>query len=246
MNKLNPSLKHHTLIGVLLGVWGFLFAFFTRPFEHGVMDLRKWILVSVGFNVLAFLSYVAMAWIQKLVYDKRSSWNAGLEISAFFLFYLLFTLTTYVYYKSPIINGFYDLAEFFLKICVNTFLLITPILFIARRYSLKLIPPKVEYITIKGENKLDILKIKQTELVCISNAQNYVEIFFLENNQIKTKLIRTSLKKLQAEFGFLLQIHRSHLINPDHFKSWKDANTISLTQIDLPVSKNYKKRLPSL
>lgn len=246
MNKLNPSLKHQALIGVLLGVWGFLFAFFTRPFEHGVMDFQKWVSVSIGFNVLAFLSYITMAWVQKIVYDRRSSWNAGLEVAAFLLFYLLFTLTTYVYYKSPIIQGFYDVWEFFLKICVNTFLLITPLLFIARRYSLKWIPQKEEQITITGENKLDILKIKQDHLVCMSNAQNYVEIFYLENNQLKTKLIRTSLKKLQADFDFLLQIHRSHLINPAHFQTWKDSNTISLTQIDLPVSKTYKKHLQAL
>ncbi|MEL6255259.1 MAG: LytTR family DNA-binding domain-containing protein, partial [Bacteroidota bacterium] len=62
----------------------------------------------------------------------------------------------------------------------------------------------------------------------------------------KTKLIRTSLKKLQAEFPFLLQIHRSHLINPEHVKSWVDSSTISLSQIELPVSKNYKERLLNL
>ncbi|MEM6803950.1 MAG: LytTR family DNA-binding domain-containing protein, partial [Bacteroidota bacterium] len=80
----------------------------------------------------------------------------------------------------------------------------------------------------------------------ISNAQNYVEIFYLEANELKTKLIRSSLKKILADADFLIQIHRSHLINPTHFKSWKDSQTIYLGQIELPVSKSYKDKLKSL
>lgn len=98
----------------------------------------------------------------------------------------------------------------------------------------------------KGENRLDILKINKADLVCISNAQNYIEIFYIENNKLHSKLIRSSLKKVLDDFGFLVQIHRSHLINPSHFKSWRNSNTIILTQIELPVSKNYKDVLLAL
>ena len=83
-------------------------------------------------------------------------------------------------------------------------------------------------------------------MVCISNAQNYVEIFYVENGKLASKLIRSSLKKVQEDFSFLVQIHRSHLINPIHFKSWRNQNTIVLTQIELPVSKSYKEVLLAL
>lgn len=83
-------------------------------------------------------------------------------------------------------------------------------------------------------------------MVCVSNAQNYVEIFYIENGKLVSKLIRSSLKKVQEDFDFLMQIHRSHLINPVHFKSWRNPNTIILTQIELPVSKNYKETLLAL
>jgi len=246
MTILNPSIKHHAIIGALIGAWGFLFAFFARPFEHGTMDLEKWIYVSLGFSFLAFLSYLAISFFQKYVFEKKNKWNITLEISTYLLFYLLYTLSSFIYYKSPIIEGFYDFPEFLVKIIVNRGLIITPLILIARRYSIQLIPMVEDFITIKGENKLDILKIKRSELVCISNSQNYVEIFFLENDTLRSKLIRSSLKKMQADFKFLLQVHRSHLINPIHFKSWKNASVISLTQIELPVSKNYKSQLLSL
>jgi DNA-binding LytR/AlgR family response regulator len=112
---------------------------------------------------------------------------------------------------------------------------------IARSYLIKLIPTKEDILIIKGDNQLDILKTNKSELICVSNAQNYVEIFYIQNNKLNSKLIRTSLKNLKEEFDFLLQVHRSHLINPSHFKSWKDSNTIYLTEMELPVSKTFNK-----
>jgi len=246
MHKLNPSRKYHTLIGFLLGLWMFLFAYFFRPFEHGTMDNQRWINVSLGFSILPFLSYTLMGLIQWYLFKKLSKWNLWLEVSMYVLFYSIFNIATYTYYLGPLVNGFYSFGEFFWTITSKITLVATPVIFFARRYIVKLLPVEEEEITLKGENKLDILKIKKSELVCISNAQNYVEIFYLEGNILKTKLIRTSLKKLQHEFDFLVQIHRSHLINLDHFKSWKDGTTIELTQLELPVSKSYKNRLPSL
>jgi hypothetical protein len=195
---------------------------------------------------LAFLCYAVLAVLQKIVYRKSAKWNIGLEIASIIFFYLIYLIGIFAYYKSPILNGGYGFTAFFSIIFLKVALILTPVLILARRYLIKLIPIKEDVLIIKGENKLDILKIRKTDLVCISNAQNYVEIFYIENAKLHSKLIRSSLKKVQEDFAFLIQIHRSHLINPSHFKSWKDQNTIVLTQIELPVSKNYKETLRAL
>ena len=250
MDTINTNIKHHVLIGALLAGWSFLFAFFSRPFEHGDMDLNRWIYVSVGFSLLIFLAYFIIGWVQKLVYQRTSRWSIVHEIGVYILFYVIYAITTYLYYKSSLVAGFYSFIEFNTKIVFNIILIATPIIWFARLYvnNLNQIIDPIEevYIILKGENKLDRLKIKRSDLVCISNAQNYVEIFFLEKNILKTKIIRSSLKRINSDFDFLMQVHRSHLINPEHFKSWKDSNTIALTQIDLPVSKNYKNQLIAL
>jgi hypothetical protein len=245
-STLNPSLKHHTIIGLLLGLWILIFILVVRPFGHGIMDSQKWLFVALGFSIIPFLSYLITSFLQRFIYQKQSQWNPFLEFGMYFLFFTLQTLGTYIYYLNPPVYGFYSFGDFFINIAFKTTLLLTPVIFFARRYSIKLLPKQEEEITLTGENKLDILKIKKSELICISNAQNYVEIFYLEGDLLKTKLIRTSLKKLQHEFDFLVQIHRSHLINLDHFKSWKDSATVELTQMELPVSKSYKNRLPSV
>ena len=155
-------------------------------------------------------------------------------------------MTTYIFNKSPIINGVYTFFEFFSIVILKTTLILTPILILTRKHAVKFIPIKEAVLTIKGDNKLDILKVHKSDLVCITNAQNYVEIFFIQNGQFSSKLIRSSLKKIQEDLYFLIQVHRSHLINPVHFKSWKNQNTITLTQIEIPVSKSYRDKALSL
>jgi len=253
MKTLNPSTKHHLLIGIFISIWLFIFAFFIRPFDDGTISFKVWILISTGFSLIAFLCYALLAVVQKSIYIKVSKWNVGFEVGIILCFHLLFLVCTFLYYKSPILNGGYDFLHFFNKIILKSALISTPLIVLARIYVTKLISEKAESfvsedenVIIRGENKLDILKIKASDLVCVSNAQNYVEIFFVEDNQLKSKLIRSTLKKVQNDFGFLVQIHRSHLINPCHFKAWKNKQTISVTQMDLPISKNYKDAILSL
>ncbi|MCT2408568.1 LytTR family transcriptional regulator [Chryseobacterium antibioticum] len=239
-------MKHHLLIGILLGIWLFIFAFLIRPFDDGTVSFKAWVLISIGFSLIAFLCCAVLAIIQKRVYYKQSEWNLGFEIMSLIFFQLFYAISTYGFYKSPVLDGGYDFFEFVSTITLKLALISTPILVLARMYVVTLIPAKDDRIIIRGENKLDILNIKKSDLICVSNAQNYVEIFFIDGNDLKTKLIRSTLKKIQSDCDFLIQVHRSHLINPSHFKAWKNQDTISLTQLEIPVSKNYRERLLSL
>jgi len=246
MKQLNISIKHNLVIGLLIALWIFAFAFIIKPFDDGTLNFRSWLLISLGFSLLAFFCYSILAVLQKIIYKKISKWNLGLETISILFFFIIYLFGIYTFYKSPILKGGYNFAAFFSVIFIKVALILAPVIILARRYLIKLIPVKDDVLTFIGENKLDILKIKKADLVCISNAQNYVEIFYLENEKLHSKLIRTSLKKVQDDFTFLLQIHRSHLINPMHFKSWRNSNTIILTQIELPVSKNYKEAVLTL
>lgn len=246
MKKINPSIKHHLLVGIFIAMWLFFFAFLIRPFDDGSISFKNWIFISSGFSIISFLCYGLLAIIQQKIYYRISKWNIGLEIASLVFFQLLFLFSTFAYYKSPILNGGFNFLNFVQTISLKSAFISTPIIVLARIYLTRLIPLEDENIIIRGENKLDVLKIKKDNLVCVSNSQNYIDIFFIDDNQLKTKVIRSTLKKVQYDFDFLIQIHRSHLINPSHFKAWKDQNTIFVTQKELPVSKSYKDSLMSL
>ncbi len=239
MNKLNPSINHHLIIGVFISIWIFLFAYFIRPFDNGTLNFN-WTKTSISFSIIAFISYSLITIFQSLIYKKNLKWNFGFELLVLFLFHVVYLIISYIYYKSPIHNGIYNFFEFLNFIILKSALITTPILFLARIYLIKFIPIKHDKITIKGKNRLDILNINKSDLICVTNSQNYVEIFFLRNDQLTSKLIRSSLKVVQENLDFLIQVHRSHLINPMHFQSWKNRNTIYLTQMEISVSKKYK------
>ncbi len=245
--KLNPSIEHHTLVAIVIALWAFLFSILGRPFEHGYMDLKIWLKVSTLFSLSFFLTYSIVAVIQNRLFHIFKKWNIFYEVLVYFFLHTMYIALTYFLYRSTLIKGIYNFSEYFFKISINIIFIVTPIIIVARKYTIKLLNKTQEdKITIKGDNKLDILIIKPSDLICISNAQNYVEIFYLEKDELQSKLIRSSLKKILTDFNFLMQVHRSHLINPHHFKSWKDSNTITLSKIDLPVSKSYKSNLLDL
>ena len=234
------------MIAVLLSIWIFIFAFIIRPFDDGTLSLTVWVLMSFGFAAGAFVAYAIVAIIQNKVYLKITQWNLSLEIASLVLFLSLYLIITFTYYKSPILNGGYTFFEFLSNIFIKASSITLPIIIFARKYVLSFIPKQEKVLTIRGENKLDVLKINKKDLICISNAQNYVEVFYRNNEQLNTKLIRSSLKKIAKEIDILIQVHRSHLINPAHFKCWKNSKTVSLTFIDIPVSQKYKSKLSSL
>lgn len=246
MCKLNPSIKYQVLVGVFISVWIYVFTFYIKPFDGENGNASWWGFLSLGFSLLTFICYLFVIIIQDSVYQKIYKWNVVLEIITIALFYLLLIATSFLYYKSPFLNGIWNFSEF-VNAVFKTLLIFTPILVFSRRFIIRFLPKekitsKTEdvFITIKGDYKLDVLKIKKSDLVCISKSQNYIEIFYLENKNLKSKLMRSSLKRIQQNLKFLVQVHRSHLVNPVHFKSWENSNTIVLTQINIPVSKNYK------
>lgn len=65
MKQLNTSIKQNLVVGLLLGLWIFIFAFIIRPFDDGTINFRDWFLISIGFSVLAFLCYGILVLVQK-------------------------------------------------------------------------------------------------------------------------------------------------------------------------------------
>jgi DNA-binding LytR/AlgR family response regulator len=107
---------------------------------------------------------------------------------------------------------------------------------------------KERSIVIKGENKAEVLHLKESELVYIESANNYVKVFYLLEGELKNELFRTKISVLLNEFPLLLKTHRSFLINPIHFLEWKreSSQTILLLKpgiTEIPVSKTFKKAL---
>lgn len=243
--KLNTSFKYHFLVGLFTSIWLVVFLVLIAPFDVADLSFTARLIMMPVYGIIAFLSYVVLLPLQNWFFQQYKRWTILSEISFITLFQLIALIGSYAYYKSSILNGDYPFPKFTLEVYYPIFILLLSVIIFARWFLSKKTAPltTTKPLTLTGDNKLDVLQIDSADLVCISSANNYVEINYLQADTLRRKLLRNTLKNIHQEAAHLIQVHRSYLINPVHFKEWKDGNTILVTQMEVPVSKKYKPAL---
>ncbi len=104
-----------------------------------------------------------------------------------------------------------------------------------------------KFIELDSENESDNIKIQVSEIVFLKSADNYVEVGFRENGEVRKKMIRNTLKNIEKqlkEFNNFVRTHRSCIVNIQYInKLNKNFNTYWLTLDDtqetIPVSRQY-------
>ena len=235
------------LVGLVISIWLAAFLVLIAPFDAAELPIAIRAEILPPYGIISLFSYLILIPLQNWVFKKHGQWNALLESLFLLLFNSIALIGSHFYYQSGIINGDYSFMKFTLEVYYPIFFIMLPILLFARWYlSKKTAKADSDKVVLTGENKLDVLQIKEADLICISSADNYVEVIYQTKNGINRKLLRTTLKSIHAQKPELVKVHRSHVINPIHFKEWKDSTTIMLTEIELPVSKSYKQNLVTL
>lgn len=240
--QLNTSYKHHLLVALIIALWLVVLLVLIAPFDIAELPFFIRLEIMPFYGVISFIGYIILIPFQNWVFKKLDKWTLFLEILVIILFNSLVLVGSYFYYESGIINGEYSFTKFAFEVYYPIFLILLPILLFTRWFlNKKAIQQKSNKIILNGDNRLDVLQINASDLICISSADNYVEISYLIHNELHKKLLRITLKNIHPQVPSLLKVHRSYLINPSHFKDWKNSSTIHLTQMEVPVSKNYRK-----
>ena len=245
--------RDHLLVGLILGGWLYLFLAIIGPFDAAPLPLRIRMFLMIGYGLVFLLVYLSCVPVQNWWYARTQRWNWTSEILLILWFCLLCLPASYRYYITDWVNGDWGFNRFTLEIYLPTLVIITPVLvlvrwFFARRQfeqknKVSAQDDTTVYLQLQGENRHDILQLQPKHLLALSAANNYVMVYYLKDGELQKKLLRTTLKKLQQDMSELVQIHRSHLVNPQHFREWKDAATLLIGPIELPVSKTFKTRL---
>jgi len=220
------------------------FLILISPFDIAELTFKWKLIILPVYGAIAFLCYMVLVPIQNLAFRKIKTWTLLMEIAFVLLFDVLVFFISYAYYQSSLVKGNYSFSSFALQIFLPVVGILMPILIGARWIRLrKSSVHQNQSIILKGDNKLDFLKLAIEDLIGVSGATNYVEVHFLKEGIKKSKLLRTTLKTIEKEVPSLVKVHRSHLINPMHFSEWKNADTINLGKVEVPVSMKYKKHL---
>jgi hypothetical protein len=247
MSLLKSSYTHHFIVAFAIAVWLSIFLILIAPIDIAELPMKVRLEIMPFYGLISFIGYVLLIPFQNWAYKKMSKQSIYFEILIIVLYNILVLLGSYLYYKSSIVNGNHSFIKFTFEIYYPIFFILLPIIIFARWFiSRKIVHQNSTKIILTGDNKLDILQIAAEDLICVSSADNYVTVAYLINDVLSKKLLRTTLKNIQSQLPQLVKVHRSHLINPIHFKEWKDTNTLLLTQIEVPVSKNYKKEIVAM
>ncbi|MFK7921233.1 MAG: LytTR family DNA-binding domain-containing protein [Bacteroidia bacterium] len=246
---LNINYRAQLLVGLIMSVWLYFFLVLIGPFDAAELSLKIRTILMLGYGLLFFLCYAILIPIQNKLYHYWGKWKLGYEIAMVTLFCLYCLPICFAYYKTEAVNGLFSFGYFALAIYLPTIAILTPVIFVGRylvtRNEKKSSedPIQKETVTLLGDNKLDILKLPMTDLVALEAANNYVAVYYLLDGQLKKKLLRTSLRKIHKIVPEMIQVHRSYLVNLQHFVEWKDGLSLVLTQFTVPVSQKYKSSL---
>lgn len=243
---LNHNYKDHLLLGAAVGFWLVFFLIFIAPFDIVEFNFSEKIYLMPPYGFFFLISYSLAVFFQEKIYQHWQFWNIWLEIGLIFFTCILNLFFAYFYYTLPIINGYFGLLLFIRLIYIPISILIISLLIFGRLFinrqttitKIKAFP--TNKITLAGESKNDVLQIGPNQIICISSAHNYVEVFYQQKGKINKHLIRNSLKNIAQEVNFLLQVHRSHLVNPNYIIKWLDNKTILVDEKKIPVSKTYR------
>ena len=261
--------RYKWLFALLSGLFVFVFLIVFEPFGAGQLISYKYVFLA-GFGVSVFLGVATTYFILPKLFREffnPEKWTIAKEILLQFGCILIISafnsLHNYNWWRDI---DLYQNFFIFLKITISIgiFPIIGLIFFKertlskrnierARLLSNQLPPPAVEEtitVQIQEESvKESPIVMQLTEFVYAQSEGNYITIYYLNDNTLRHKLIRLSLKQLEIQlenFSQIKRCHRSYLVNTQHISSI-DGNARSLTiQLDnvatsIPVSRSFSK-----
>jgi hypothetical protein len=108
-----------------------------------------------------------------------------------------------------------------------------------------------EKIIIRSDNNNESLILLPHDLLFVKSADNYIEVYYLLNENVTKKLVRTSLKTVESavkNHDSFFRCHKSYLVNLDkikHLSGNAQGYKLHLDNIDelIPISRRLNETL---
>ena len=252
----DPSLKHHIIIAFGLAIWIFVFLYFTEPLDvHEFYEDEKLIFLS-GYSMIGGFCYLLFLPFQYFIFKKNDKkWTIFSEFLFTFIFSFCAIGIARIYYLYIIMadeRNPYGFWYMFTNIFLPAIATILPIIIFGRfafgKYKDKKTDAKK--IEINGEGNYEGLRLFLNDIICIQSSDNYIEVYYVNGQELKKTLIRNKLSVIADEFPELLRTHRSYVMNPHHFLQWKTEKSklfaILFHHIEVPVSRTYQNNVKSI
>jgi len=240
LNKLN--LLYHSIrkelnlfLSISLGI--FLFVLFFQPFQLENLEFNNRLLFVAGMGVIVFifmfLFRITLPWLIQKVPESIHEGVIPYYITGFlifvfsvvaFAFYLKYVgsqhISYYVMFKivviclaPPIVLRLYDIYS---ELRQQNELLIKEKKLLQNKivtYEEDNLNKTIEFVS---DSKTENLSLLVTDVAFIKSADNYVEIVYKEDNDLRKKLIRNTLKNIELlvrQYSCFVRCHRTYIVN---------------------------------
>lgn len=234
----NDDLRHNAKIIFFISIGVLVFLLIFQPVDYSsysnkdifylITGLAASTFLTLSLNLIIVPSFFPKLFLQnKWTIKKEIIWNVWIlfSISASdFLFYVkLFEVIDFSFSEVVriLLIGFLPVA---VLIIINQDRLLRSHLKSAIRLNVKLKENKQQkekLICFESEYKKDSLTIKLDSLILVRSADNYIEVFYKSNGDIKSQMIRSTLAKAEQilhEYDFIFRCHRTFIVNVNYIE----------------------------
>lgn len=260
-----PEFKFFYTIGVTVFCFIFLFTF--EPFGlYNLSGLFKLKIISLyviaGFTITA----IHLFWLQNLIIKKFTLGNTILWIG---------WITFLTSISSSFINdlafnkGHFSFLSFIVFIGIVFTINIIPVSIIILGHYIYLLKKRIkvtsqinraisdksvtgnssEKITIAASNHRENITLNLNDLLYITSADNYIDVYYLKGSILKHNLLRNTLNNIEEQISknnqSIKRCHKSYIVNTTVVKSVSgnaSGYKIELKGVDflIPISRKYK------
>ena len=262
--KLNTKIIFFTS----LGIFAFLFLF--QPFDINSLPVKvKYYLLS-GLAGITFLSLSLNLLLIPSLFPKKftsEGWNIKKEI--LWYMWILFTILVGYFFFTNALGAMKFGFAMVIKLLLTAVIPISIVIIVNHNKMLrshlkladeiskklndnKLVQEKIVYFD--SDYQKDSLAINVSLLLLIRSANNYIEVFWKDAENIRNQMVRCSMlyaEELLKDHKFIFKCHRSYIVNInyiDRIEGNSEGYRLFFENVSfpIPVSKNSIERLREL
>ncbi len=247
----------------------FLFLYIFEPFGlYNLSEFFKLKIISLHVFSGLLISLIHLFWLQKSIIKKYNLRNTILWIS-WIIF--LSSISSSVINDIEFNQGHFYLLHFIVFLGVIFVLSIVPIIFLILWHYIYTLKKQIkisgqinkkilekgeisnnsEKIIFEASNKRENISLLTNNFLYITSADNYIDVYYKEDNSIKHNLLRNTLNEIEKKFAGNKNVQRCHMsfmVNIGVIDSvLGNASGYKLklknTEVLIPVSRKYKEGL---
>ncbi len=262
--------KERFWFSVTVSLFVYLFLLVFQPFGIDHIQLNTPLFLS-GYMVITLFVLLINYFIAFSLFSKffnPETWTVGKMLLMTSIEIVVIALLNWFYtgYFSEYVSTDISLFKFFIY-TVSLGILTLILVVLASEHYLKLRNRKLakhltgqirhkptgteKLLRFVSDNKNEGFTITSIQLLCIKAEGNYCKVFYVDNELLRDRLIRTSLTKLEKSFSDnpqIIRCHKSYIVNLEKVKnvSGNARNyTFRFEYLDfvVPVSRNFPKHI---